>query len=143
VVFVRLVSSEENMARLKLADLSLDSLPYNAHTTAADVLWTGVPILTLKGTTWPGRVAASLLHAIGLPELVTDSEAAFEAKAVALARDPASLAALKQKLARNRLTKPLFDTARWTRHVEAAYEEMQARSQRGEAPAAFSVAPLV
>jgi predicted O-linked N-acetylglucosamine transferase (SPINDLY family) len=142
LVFAGLVPSEENLARLKLADLSLDSLPYNAHTTAADVLWTGVPILTLKGTTWPGRVASSLLHAVGLPELVTDTEAAFEAKAVALARDPAGLAALKQKLAQNRLTTPLFDTARWTRHVEAAYEQMQARSQRGEAPAAFSVTPL-
>ena len=131
-----------NLARLKLADLSPIPAPYNAHTTAADVLWTGVPILTRKGTTWPGRVAASLLHAIALPELITDAEAAFEAKAVALARDPAGQAALKQKLAQNRLTAPLFDTARWTRHVEAAYEQMQARSQRGEAPAAFSVETL-
>ena len=139
LVFAGLVPSEENLARLKLADLSLDSLPYNAHTTAADVLWTGVPILTLRGTTWPGRVAASLLHAIGLPELVTETEDAFEAKAVALARDPQSLEVLKRKLAQNRLTTPLFDTARWTRNVEAAYAEMHNRSQRGEAPAGFSV----
>jgi len=140
LVFAPLAPSPDNLARLKLADLSLDSLPYNAHTTAADVLWTGVPILTLRGTTWPGRVAASLLHAIGLPELVTATESEFEAKAVALARDPQSLAALNQKLATNRLTTPLFDTARWTRHVETAYAQMHSRSQRGEAPASFSVA---
>jgi len=96
----------------------------------------------LRGTTWPGRVAASLLHAIGLPELVMDSEEEFVAKAVTLARDPGAMAALKLKLAANRLTTPLFDTARWTRHAETAYEEMHARSQRGEAPAAFSVAPM-
>jgi len=142
LAFAGLVPSEENLARLKLADLSLDSLPYNGHTTTADVLWTGIPILTLRGTTWPGRVAASLLHAIGLPELVTETEAEFEAMAVKLARDPAMLAALKQKLAANRLTTPLFDTARWTRHAEEAYARMHARSQRGEAPATFAVAPI-
>src|ERR1019366_4373299 len=139
LVFAPLAPSEENLARLKLADLSLDSLPYNAHTTAADVLWTSVPILTLRGTTWPGRVAASLLHAIGLSELVTETEAEFETKAVTLARDPEALAVLKQRLAQNRLTTPLFDNARWTRHVEAAYSRMHDRSQRGEAPASFSV----
>jgi predicted O-linked N-acetylglucosamine transferase (SPINDLY family) len=142
VICAGLVSSEDNLARLKLADLALDSLPYNAHTTAADVLWTGVPILTQRGTTWPGRVAASLLTAIGLPELVTETAQAFEAKAVALARDPAALAALKQTLASNRRTTPLFDTARWTRHSEAAFAEMHARALRGESPAGFDVAPL-
>jgi protein O-GlcNAc transferase len=142
LAFAGLVPSEENLARLKLADLSLDSLPYNAHTTAADVLWTGVPILTLRGTTWPGRVAASLLYAVGLPELVTDSEDEFVAKAVALARDQGAFATLKQKLADNRMSAPLFDTTRWTRHVEAAYAEMHARSQRGKTPASFSVAPI-
>jgi predicted O-linked N-acetylglucosamine transferase (SPINDLY family) len=139
LVFAGPVASEDNLARLKLADLALDSLPYNAHTTASDVLWTGVPILTLTGTTWPGRVAASQLAAIGMPELITNSEADFTAKAVALARDAATLAALKQKLAQHRLTTPLFDTLRWTRNAEAAYEQMNARSQRGEAPAAFNV----
>jgi predicted O-linked N-acetylglucosamine transferase (SPINDLY family) len=139
LAFAGLVPSEENLARLKLANLSLDSLPYNAHTTAADVLWTGVPILTLRGTTWPGRVAASLLNAIGLPELVMETEVEFEAKAVQLARDPAALSALKKKLAANRLTTPLFDTARWTRHAEDAYQQMYALSQRGEAPAPLSV----
>jgi predicted O-linked N-acetylglucosamine transferase (SPINDLY family) len=142
LAFAEMVLADQNLARLRLADLSLDSLPYNAHTTAADVLWTGVPILTLRGTTWPGRVAASLLHAVGLPELVTETEAEFEAMAVKLARDPAMLATLKQKLAANRLTTPLFDTARWTRHAEAAYAQMYARSQRGEAPTAFAVAPI-
>jgi predicted O-linked N-acetylglucosamine transferase (SPINDLY family) len=101
-----------------------------------------VPILTQRGTTWPGRVAASLLTAIGLPELVTETAQAFEAKAVALARDPAALAALKQTLAANRPATPLFDTARWTRHAEAAFAEMHARALRGEAPTGFDVAPL-
>jgi predicted O-linked N-acetylglucosamine transferase (SPINDLY family) len=114
-------------------------LPYNGHTTAADILWAGVPFLTCRGTTWPGRVAASLLQAIGLPELVTQNVEDYESRAIALARDPGALAALKQKLAANRLTTPLFDTARWTRNAEAAFTEMWQRHRRGEAPQHFSV----
>ena len=98
--------------------------------------------VTCAAAPFPGRVAASLLHAVGLPELVTGSEEEFVAKAVALACDPGARTALKHKLAANRPTTPLFDTARWTRHAEAAYEEMHARSQRGEAPAAFRVEPI-
>jgi len=98
-----------------------------------------VPFLTCRGTSWPGRVAASLLQAMNVPELVTGNLSDYEARAVALARGPAALAAVKQKLMANRLATPLFDTARWTRNVEAAYTQMWERRQRGEAPAHFSV----
>jgi predicted O-linked N-acetylglucosamine transferase (SPINDLY family) len=139
LVFAPSVSSARHLARLQLAGLSLDNLPYNAHTTAADVLWAGVPIVTCRGTTWPGRVAASLLTAIGLPELICETLADAEALAVRLAQEPDSLRALKDKLAANRLTTQLFDTARFARHMEAAYAQMIARHRRGEAPAHFAV----
>ena len=139
LIFAAPVSSAQHLARLKCADLSLDNLPYNAHTTAADVLWAGVPIITCRGTTWPGRVAASLLTAIGLEELICDNPAAYEVLAVRLAQNPAQLKAVAGKQAANRLTTPLFDTARFARHMEAAYAEMMARHRRGEAPAHFAV----
>ena len=139
LIFAPMVSSAQHLARLTLADLSLDNLPYNAHTTAADVLWAGVPIVTCRGTAWPGRVAASLLMAIGLPELICENTADAEALAVRLAQHPEQLAALKHKLAANRLATPLFDTARFARHMEAAYAEMTARQRRGEAPVHFAV----
>ena len=142
LIFAAPVSSAQHLARLKLADLSLDNLPYNAHTTAADVLWAGVPIITCRGTTWPGRVAASLLTAIGLDELIRDDLAAYEALAVMLAQNPAQLKAVKDRLEKNRLTTPLFDTVRFARHMEAAYQEMAARNRRGEAPAHFAVPAL-
>jgi predicted O-linked N-acetylglucosamine transferase (SPINDLY family) len=128
-----------HLARHRLADLFLDTLPYNAHTTASDALWAGLPVLTCPGETFASRVAASLLHAIGLPELVTSSLADYEALALRLATDPASLAALKAKLAANRLTTPLFDAARFTRHLEAAYRRMWEMWQEGEAVTGFEV----
>ena len=139
LVFAPLMPSPQHLARLRLVDLSLDSLPYNAHTTASDALWAGVPILTCRGTTWPGRVCASQLQAMDMPELITDNEAAFEETAVRLATNPKELAALKAKLARNRETTALFDTARLTANMEAAYQLMWDCHQRGEAPASFSV----
>ena len=137
LIFAPVVKLAAHLARLQQADLFLDCLPYNAHTTASDCLWAGVPLLTCKGMAFPGRVAASLLNAIGLPELVTQTMADYEKLAVTLASDPAQLAGLRQKLAANRLTTPLFDTARFTRHLEAAYEKMWAT--RGETPAGFSI----
>jgi predicted O-linked N-acetylglucosamine transferase (SPINDLY family) len=125
----RMPSPAEHLARQRCADLFLDALPYNAHTTASDALWAGLPVLTCLGETFAGRVAASLLHAIGLPELVTATTEAYEAMAIALATDPARLGALKEKLARNRLTTPLFDTVRFARHLEAAYTAMYERHQ--------------
>jgi predicted O-linked N-acetylglucosamine transferase (SPINDLY family) len=102
-------------------------------------LWAGLPVLTCAGTTYAGRVAGSLLHAVGLPELITQSLGDYEALALRLARDPALLAAFRQRLARNRETFPLFDTARFTRHLEAAYTTMWERRQRGEEPESFAV----
>jgi predicted O-linked N-acetylglucosamine transferase (SPINDLY family) len=142
LIFAARTDPSSHLARQRLADLFLDTLPYNAHTTASDALWVGLPLITCLGTTFAGRVAASLLNAIGLPELVTSSLADYEARALALARDPVALAAIKAKLARNRDRFPLFDTDRMTRSLEAAYEAMWARAQRDEAPAAITIPAL-
>ena len=130
---------EQHLARLKQADLFLDSLPYNAHTTASDALWAGLPLLTCRGTSFPGRVAASLLQAAGMPELVTENLQDYERLALALARDPNRLAALRQKLADNRLTCPLFDTDRFRKNLESAYEAMWQAWQMGQPPKSFAV----
>jgi predicted O-linked N-acetylglucosamine transferase (SPINDLY family) len=138
----RLPRNEDHLARHRLADLFLDTIYYNAHTTASDALWAGVPVLTCWGSTFAGRVAGSLLHAVGLPELVTFSLADYEALALKLASDPALLGSLRQKLAHNRERYPLFDTGRFTRHIETAYTTMWERHQRGEPPESFAVATL-
>jgi protein O-GlcNAc transferase len=121
LVFAGYASPEAHLARYALADLFLDTLPYNAHATACDALWAGLPVLTCAGEGFAGRVAASLLHAIGFPELVTQTPDAYESAALALARDPQKLLELRKRLTANRLTKPLFDTTRFTRALEAAY----------------------
>jgi len=128
-----------HLARLKLADLFLDTLPYNAHATACDALWAGLPVLTCMGNAFHGRVAASLLHAVGLPELVTTTLSEYESLALALALDPARLAAIKAKLERNRLSEPLFDTARFTSDLERAYVTMWERQDSGRPPEGFSI----
>ena len=115
----------EHLARYRAADLFLDTTPYNAHATAADALWAGLPVLTMRGEAFAGRVATSLLHAVDMPELVTESLAEYEAQAFALARDPARLSALKEKLARNIATTPLFDADLFTKDLEAAYLAMR------------------
>jgi predicted O-linked N-acetylglucosamine transferase (SPINDLY family) len=129
----------DHLARQRHADLFLDTLYYNAHTTAADALWVGVPVLTCLGGTFAGRVAASLVRAVGLPELVTQSLADYEALALKLAREPALLAATKAKLVENRRSFPLFDTRRFTRDLEAAYTVMWQRALRGEPAENFAV----
>ncbi len=134
LVFAGRMPLGDHLARHRLADLFLDTLPYNAHTTASDALWAGLPVLTQMGGTFPGRVAASLLQAIGLPELIAVTQNAYWELAIALAADPRRLAAIKDKFASNRLAKPLFDTQRLTQHIEAAYEEMHRRRQWGLAP---------
>ncbi len=131
--------SEDYLARYLLADLYLDTLPYNAITTAVDALWAGLPMLTCAGQSFAGRGAASLLHAVGMPELIADSLAAYEATAFKLARDAAMLAGLKQRLASERASFPLFDTVRFRRNIEAAYVTMWEGHQRGEPPAGFAV----
>ena len=130
------------MARLPLADLLLDTLPFNAHTTASDALWAGLPVVTCAGSSFAARVAGSLLHAIGLPELITDNLVDYEALALRLAREPQMLAGLRAKLDRNRPNWPLFQTDRFRRHIESAYQTMWERSQRGEPPVDFAVAPI-
>jgi predicted O-linked N-acetylglucosamine transferase (SPINDLY family) len=128
-----------HLARLRMADLFLDTWPYNAHTTGSDALWAGVPVLTVTGDSFPSRVGASLLDAVGLPELITGSLAAYEALALHLARDRAALASLRARLAAARDKAALFDTPRLVRHIEAAYEGMVARARAGEPPAPMTV----
>ena len=142
LVFASRARPADHLARHRLADLFLDTLPYNAHTTACDALWTGLPLVTCKGTSFAGRVAASLLTAVGLPELITQSLAEYEALALKLATHGTDLASAKEKLARNRLAHPLFDTARATRHLESAFSTMVERYRHGEAPAGFDVKPI-
>jgi predicted O-linked N-acetylglucosamine transferase (SPINDLY family) len=139
IKFAPLMKLEDHLARLRLADVFLDTLPHNAHTTASDALWCGVPVLTCLGSTFAGRVAASLLQAVGLDELITHSLETYETLALKLARGPAQLAALKARLAKNRNACALFDTPRYTRNLETAYRTMWERQQRGEPPASLSV----
>lgn len=124
LIFAPRMAPEDHLARHRAADLFLDTLPYNAHTTASDALWVGLPVLTCPGESFTSRVAASLLCAVDLAELIAPTMTAYEALAVQLAQDPARLDALKQKLVGNRTTAPLFDSELFTRHIEAAYIQM-------------------
>jgi protein O-GlcNAc transferase len=139
LIFADRATPQDHLARLGLADVMLDTLPYTGHMTAADALWMGVPIITLPGNSFASRVAASLLQAIGMPELVTDTLQAYEALVRQLATDPALLKDMRDKILRNRLATPLFDTDRLRRHVETAYETMWKMQQAGETPRGFSV----
>lgn len=138
IVFAPQLPPEEHLARQRLADLFLDTLPYNAHTTASDALWMGLPVVTCKGAAFSGCVAASILLAAGLSELVTESLEDYEALALKLARDQSALAAVKTKIAGLKGHCALFDTAGFTRDLESAYEGMIARHRRGESPSSFS-----
>ncbi|MGE0734754.1 MAG: tetratricopeptide repeat protein [Alphaproteobacteria bacterium] len=140
LVFAPIEPRDRHLARLRLADLALDTRICNGHTTTTDALWAGVPVLTLIGSHFASRVAASLLKAVGLPDLVKDSLPAYEAAAVDLARDPAAAAALRARLAVNRTTTPLFDSERFTRNLEAAYEEMMRLYRAGDQPQAIDLA---
>ncbi|MCJ2182797.1 tetratricopeptide repeat protein [Novosphingobium sp. 1949] len=139
LVFAPAIAHGEHLGRLALADLFLDTFAVNAHTTASDALWAGLPVLTRCGDQFAARVAASLVTAAGLPELATTSAADYEAVALALARHPERLAELRARLAANRLTCPLFDTQAYTRRVESAFATMHARHVEGRAPEAFDV----
>jgi predicted O-linked N-acetylglucosamine transferase (SPINDLY family) len=140
VVFAqRMPSIEEHLGRHRSADLFLDTLPFNAHTTADDALWAGLPVLTHIGEALPGRVGASLLRAVGLPEMIAATEEKYEKIAIELASDPARLEAIKAKLARNRLTTPLFNTALFTRHMEGAFLMIYRRWQAGWSPSDINV----
>ncbi|QCO03747.1 O-linked N-acetylglucosamine transferase, SPINDLY family protein [Azospirillum argentinense] len=132
----------EHLARYRLADLFLDSFPYTGHTTVSDALWMGLPVVTRIGDTFASRVAAGLLNAAGLPETVTTSFDGYEALAVRLAGDPATLAGYRRRLAAARATAPLFDSPRFTRHLERAFRTMWDRHAAGLPPASFTVQPL-
>jgi predicted O-linked N-acetylglucosamine transferase (SPINDLY family) len=129
LIFAERMPLPEHLARHRQADLFLDTLPYNAHTTCSDALWAGLPVLTLMGSTFPGRVGASLLKAIDLPELITNTQEEYEAMAIELAINPQKLRDIKLKLARNRLTTPLFDTPLFTKNLETIYTKMMERYQ--------------
>jgi protein O-GlcNAc transferase len=139
LVFAPIVPSADHLARHQNADLFLDTLPCNAHTAASDALWAGLPVLTCAGNTFAGRVAASLLAAVGLPELITASLTDYERTALALARDLQRLAELRATLQKNRETSPLFDLPAMTRNIEASYLRMWERWCAGQAPVAFSL----
>ena len=134
LVFAKNEPLASHLARIRIADLFLDTLPYNAHTTTSDALWSGLPVITRIGASFPARVAASLLTAVGLAELITTSEAEYEALAVDLARDAERLGAIRRKLSQNLSATPLFDTAAFAREIEGLYARMHERHARGLRP---------
>ena len=143
LIFAKRINLPEHLGRQRLADLFLDTMPYNAHTTASDALWVGLPVLTLMGKSFASRVAASLLNAIGLPELITTKQSDYEALAIEMATNPLKLTAIKNKLNRNRVATPLFDTPRFTKNIEAAYKMMYERYQSDKSPDHIYVADIV
>jgi predicted O-linked N-acetylglucosamine transferase (SPINDLY family) len=129
LVFAERLPLPEHLSRHSQADLFLDTFPYNAHTTASDALWTGLPVLTIMGQSFASRVSASLLNAIGLPELITSTQEEYEALAIELALNSEKLADIKLKLSNNRLTTPLFNTPLFVQNLESAYIKIYDRYQ--------------
>ncbi|HRC72325.1 MAG TPA: tetratricopeptide repeat protein [Candidatus Competibacter sp.] len=142
LIFARRLPKARHLERHRLADLFLDTRLYNAHTTASDALWAGLPVLTCPGAAFPARVAASLLQSVGLPELIAASLQDYEERAVSLAHHPANLQRFRETLWRNRLRAPLFDTERFARHLESAYRSIWERHAGGLSPAPLQVPPL-
>jgi predicted O-linked N-acetylglucosamine transferase (SPINDLY family) len=139
LVFAKRMRLPDHLARHRLADLFLDTSPYNAHTTASDSLWAGVPVLSQIGETFAGRVGASLLNAIGLRELVVPTAQAYESLAIELASNPPALACIRSKLADQRCRAPLFDTKLFTKHIELAYRAMYDTYKAGLPPAPINI----
>lgn len=142
VFAAKLPKLEDHLARYRLADIFLDSIPYNAHTTANDALWAGLPVLTCTGESFASRVAGSLLHAIGLPELAMDTLEEYEAMALKLAKDTSLLEELRSRLETNRLSAPLFDIETYTQDIEAAFLQMVKTYREGQPPFPFAVRDL-
>jgi len=142
LVFAPSLPNPEHLARFSVADLFLDTLPYNAHTLASDALWGGCPVIACAGRAFPGRVAGSLLRAVELPELVTQTLPDYESLALDLALNPLRLRAIREKLQANRLTTALFDSHRFTRHLESAFETLWRMHLTGESPRPFTVTPI-
>jgi predicted O-linked N-acetylglucosamine transferase (SPINDLY family) len=134
LVFATYVPVEEHLNRIKLADLFIDTLPYNAHTTTSDALRMGLPVLTCIGNSFASRVAASLLNAVNLPELITTTQEQYESFAIKLAMHPEKLNTIKEKLIKNLPTAALYDTQLFARHLESAYLNMYDRYQKGLNP---------
>jgi predicted O-linked N-acetylglucosamine transferase (SPINDLY family) len=139
LVFAESIAADAHLARHALADLFLDTLPYNAHATAADALWAGLPVITCLGRNFAGRVAASQLRAAGLPELVAGNLEGYESLALRVAHDRGLLASYRSRLIEGRKSAPLFDADRFRRNIEAAYIQMHEIAQRGDAPRGFRV----
>jgi protein O-GlcNAc transferase len=134
LIFAERLPKDQHLRRLKLADLALDTRIYNGGASTSATLWAGVPVITLQGSHFVSRMSSSILIAIGLPELVTHSPETYEALAMQLARNPVELQAIRLKLARNRLTEPLFDSPRFVRNLEEGYKEMWRIFVAGETP---------
>jgi predicted O-linked N-acetylglucosamine transferase (SPINDLY family) len=134
LIFGKRLSKPEYLARYQVADLFLDTQPYNAHTTASDALRMGLPVLTCIGNSFASRVAASLLNAVNLPELITTTKEEYESLAIELATHPEKLKIIKDKLVSNLSTAPLYDTPLFTRHLESAYSIMYERHHQGLDP---------
>lgn len=141
LIFAPRMPLDEHLARHRLADLFIDTLPYNAHTTASDALWAGLPVLTRIGHSFAGRVAASLLTALDLPELITDTQEEYEATAIELANSPARISELRMKLERHRQTAPLFNGKIFAKHIESAYSAAFDRYRAGLPPADIEILP--
>ena len=139
LVFAPRMLLEDHLARHSLADLFLDTLPYNAHTTTSDALWAGLPVLTCMGESFASRVAASLLQAVGLPELVAQTPQAYEARAIELARDAAQLQGLRERLRTQGRSSALFDAKQFARHIESLYATMHERWMQGLPPEVIQV----
>ena len=142
VVTKRVEDKASHFARHGLADIFLDTFVFNASTTALDALWAGLPVLTVPGPHFHSRIAAGYVSAVGMPQLICADRNDYRDRAIALARDPHRLAALKTELASKRLHTALFDNKRFVSHLEAAYENMWRRHRDGLAPASFDIAPL-
>ena len=142
LLFARSLPYPEHLARLKLADICLDTLPFNGGTTSSDALWAGVPVVTCAGKGFAARMSGSILRAVGMPELITHSLADYEHLALQLAQSPERLSRVRATLAKQRRTLPLFDTDRFCRHIEAAYTTMVVRHRNGLAPATFRIPAL-
>jgi predicted O-linked N-acetylglucosamine transferase (SPINDLY family) len=141
LIFGRKLPQTDHLARLQLADLALDTFPYTSHTTGSDALWAGVPLLTLIGETFGSRVAASLLTAVGLPQLIIDNPTRYVEQAIRLAQDHGELTKMRRHLIEGRGHLPLFDTHRFTRHLEALYTAMR-NQQISQEVRAIAVEPL-
>jgi len=137
--FAERLQKQDHLARLALADLTLDTRIYNGHTTSSDSLWAGVPVIALQGTHFASRVSSSILRAIGLPGLITSNLEEYEHLAVSLASNPDQLQTIRENIANNRLAEPLFDTPRFVRNLEKAYKEMWEIFLAGERPRQIEV----